>query len=178
MDVPDYVEQLRRDGKRLATVASFTDPGAPLTTPTGRFAIWFITLGRASMGDRVRPGCRTPAAGWRPRAIRRRVARGHRAGGVVRGRPPSARGGARVGSSRPGDVDVPRGSHAAHLLGAPPGRETAIHRVDAERACGDVTGSRPASRWTASMSSCSASRTGPADNAGGRDDAVDGRARG
>ncbi len=32
MDVPEYVEQLRRDGERLATVASFTDPGAPVPT--------------------------------------------------------------------------------------------------------------------------------------------------
>ena len=32
MDVPDYVEQLRRDGERLATVASFTDPRARVPT--------------------------------------------------------------------------------------------------------------------------------------------------
>ena len=35
MDVPDYVEQLRRDGERLATVVSFTDPGAPVPTLKG-----------------------------------------------------------------------------------------------------------------------------------------------
>ena len=32
MEVPDYVEQLRRDGERLATVALFADPGAPVPT--------------------------------------------------------------------------------------------------------------------------------------------------
>jgi hypothetical protein len=32
VEVPDYVEQLRRDGERLATVASSTDPGAPVPT--------------------------------------------------------------------------------------------------------------------------------------------------
>jgi hypothetical protein len=78
VDVPDYVEQLRRDGERLATVASFTDPGAvePLASAPADLETW--TFLEAP----------TPLAFWARRQ--------------------------------------------AH--------ETAIHRVDAESARGDVTG--------------------------------------
>ena len=142
MDVPDYVGQLRRDGERFATVASFTDPGAPVPTcPDWSLRDLVRHVGgvhRWATGF-VR-GCRTPAARRRPRAIRRGwpedaelvawFADGHRAL-------------AEALASAPADLETWTFLEAPTPLAFWARRqahETAIHRVDAESAGGDVTG--------------------------------------
>jgi uncharacterized protein (TIGR03083 family) len=142
VDVPVYVEQLRRDGERLATVASLTDPGAPVPT----------------------------CPDWSLRDLVRHVGGVHRwATGFVRGagrQPPDGDLERFVGGWPQDDklvewfADGHRvlvealDSATADLetwtfLEAPTplafwarrqAHETAIHRVDAESAGGDVTG--------------------------------------
>ena len=140
MDVPDHVEQLRRDGKRLATVASFTDPGAGADLPDWSLRDLVHHVGACIDG---RPG-----SSGVPDASRRMATSSDSSEGGPR--TPSWWRGSRTATerswrrSRRLQPTWRRGRssrlYAAHLLGAPPGHETAIHRVDAERACGDVTG--------------------------------------
>ncbi len=142
MDVLEHVEQLRRDGERLAEVASSTDPAASVPT----------------------------CPDWRLRDLVRHVGGVHRwARGFVLGagrQPPDGDLEQLVGGW-PEDTDLVAWFRAGHralvealasapadletwtFLDAPSplafwacrqAHETAIHRVDAETAAGDVTG--------------------------------------
>ena len=142
MDVLEHVEQLRSDGERLAGVASSTDPESPVPT----------------------------CPGWRLRDLVRHVGGVHRwATGFVRGdgvQPPDGDLERLVGGW-PDDAELAAWFRTGHralvdalrsapadldtwtFLDAPTplafwarrqAHETAIHRVDAESAAGDVTG--------------------------------------
>lgn len=146
MDVEEHIEQLRRDGERLADVASSTDPSAPVPT----------------------------CPEWQLRDLVRHVGGVHRwATGFVSGagvQPPDGDLERLVGGW-PSDVELVawfRDGHGAlvHALVSAPAdleawtfldaptplafwarrqaHETAIHRIDAESAAVDVTGFPPA----------------------------------
>jgi uncharacterized protein (TIGR03083 family) len=142
VDVPDYVEQLRRDGERLATVASFTDPGAPVPTcpdwslrdllhhvgGVHRWATGFVR------GDGRQPpdgDLERFVGGWPEDAeLVAWFADGHRAL-------------AEALASAPADLETWTFLEAPTPLAFWARRqahETTIHRVDAESASGDVTG--------------------------------------
>jgi uncharacterized protein (TIGR03083 family) len=142
VDVANLVDQLRRDGERLADVASSTDPAAPVPT----------------------------CPGWRLRDLVRHVGGVHRwATGFVRGdgRQPENGELEQLVGGWPNDADLVDWFRTGHgllvdaLMSAPAdletwtfleaptplafwarrqAHETAIHRVDAETAAGDVTG--------------------------------------
>jgi uncharacterized protein (TIGR03083 family) len=146
MDVAEHVEQLRRDGERLAEVASRTDPGAAVPT----------------------------CPDWRLRDLVRHVGGVHRwATGFVLGAGVQPRDGdlERFVGGWPADADLVTWFEEGHralvealvvapadldtwtFLDAPTplafwarrqAHETAIHRVDAESAADDVTGFPPA----------------------------------
>lgn len=142
MDVEEHIEQLRRDGARLAELASSTDPATPVPTcpdwrlrdlvrhvgGVHRWATGFVS------GDGVQPpdgDLERLVGGWPEDAELAMWFRvGHRA--LVEAL-----------------VSAPVDLEAWTFLDAPTplafwarrqAHETAIHRVDAESAAGDVTG--------------------------------------
>jgi uncharacterized protein (TIGR03083 family) len=145
VEVDEHIEQLRRDGERLAAVASSTDPAAPVPTcpewelrdlvrhvgGVHRWATGFVS------GAGVQPpdgDLERLVGGWPDDAeLVTWFRSGHRA--LVQ---------ALV--SAPADLDTwtfldaptPRAFWARRQA-----HETAIHRVDAECAAGDVTGCPP-----------------------------------
>ena len=142
MEVPDYVEQLRRDGERLATVASFADPGAPVPTcPDWSLRDLVHHVGgvhRWATGF-VRGAGRQPPDG----DLERFVEGWPEDAGLVRGSRTA------TGASWKRSVSAPADLETWTFLEAPTplafwarrqAHETAIHRVDAESTGGDVTG--------------------------------------
>jgi uncharacterized protein (TIGR03083 family) len=142
VDVPSYVEQLGRDGERLATVASSTDPDAPVPTcpdwvlrdlvhhlgGVHRWATGFVR------GDGHQPpdgDLERFVGGWpEDTELVAWFTDGHRALGEAL-------------ASAPGDLETWTFLEAPTPLvfwARRQTHETAIHRVDAERAGGDVTG--------------------------------------
>ena len=142
MEVPDYVDQLRRDGERLATVASFADPARRCRpAPTGRSAIWFDHVGgvhRWATGF-VRGAGREPPDG----DLERFVEGWPEDAGLVAWFSDGHRALVEALASAPADLETWTFLEAPTPLAFWARRqahETAIHRVDAERAGGDVTG--------------------------------------
>jgi uncharacterized protein (TIGR03083 family) len=142
VDVPEHVEQLRLDGERLADVASRTDPGAPVPTCPD----WLLRdlvhhvggVHRWAMGFVLGAGRQPPDGdleqlvdGWPDDAdLVTWFADGHRA--LVEAL-----------ASAPADLQTWTFLDAPTPLAFWARRqahETAIHRVDAETAAGDVTG--------------------------------------
>ncbi len=142
MEVSEHVEQLRQDGARLADVASSTDPAAPVPTcPDWQLRDLVRHVGgvhRWATGFVVGAGVQPPdgdleklVGGWPGDSeLVAWFRSGHRAL-------------AEALVSAPGDLE------AWTFLDAPTplafwarrqAHETAIHRVDAESAAGDVTG--------------------------------------
>ena len=117
-------------GKRLATFRLVTDPGAGADLPRLVACDWFINAGRASMGDRA-PSQDASRRMATPRAIRRRVARGHRAGAWFAD---SHERSWRRLASAPADLETWTFLEAPTLTfwARRQAHETAIHRVDAE----------------------------------------------
>ena len=142
MDVDEHIEQLRRDGERLAAVASSTDPAAPVPTcPEWQLRDLVRHVGgvhRWATGFVSGAGVQPPdgdlerlVGGWPDDAeLVAWFSDGHRA--LVQAL-----------------VSAPADLEAWTFLDAPTplafwarrqAHETAIHRVDAESAAGDVTG--------------------------------------
>jgi uncharacterized protein (TIGR03083 family) len=145
VDVNEHIEQLRRDGERLADVASSTDPAAPVPTcPEWQLRDLIRHVGgvhRWATGFVSGAGVQPPdgdlerlVGGWPDDAeLVAWFRSGHRALVVAL-------------MSAPADLE------AWTFLDAPTplafwarrqAHETAIHRVDAESASGDVTGFPP-----------------------------------
>ena len=142
MDVPDYVEQLRRDGERLATVASSTDPSAPVPTcpdwslrdlvhHVGGVHRWATGFVRGAGRQPPDGDLERFVGGWPEDAeLVAWFSDGHRA--LVEAL-----------ASAPADLETWTFLEAPTPLvfwARRQAHETAIHRVDAERAGGDVTG--------------------------------------
>ena len=142
MEVPDYVDQLRRDGERLATVASFADPGAPVPTcPDWSLRDLVHHVGgvhRWATGF-VRGAGRQPPDG----DLERFVEGWPEDAGLVAWFSDGHRALVEALASAPADLETWTFLEAPTPLAFWARRqvhETAIHRVDAERAGGDVTG--------------------------------------
>ena len=142
MDVPDYVDQLRRDGERLARVASFADPGAPVPTcPDWSLRDLVHHVGgvhRWATGF-VRGAGRQPPDG----DLERFVEGWPEDAGLVAWFSDGHRALVEALASAPADLETWTFLEAPTPLAFWARRqahETAIHRVDAERAGGDVTG--------------------------------------